>query len=120
VAMAEAAGATRRGELRIAREESLTWVGRAQSGDVIGLVDDEVVLIEPAPASATNLVAAAVSVLNRMLALGGELVTVLSGADAPPRVAAELAEQLRLEHPEVELTSYAGGQSDAVLLMGVE
>jgi DAK2 domain fusion protein YloV len=120
VAMAEAAAATRRGELRIADEESLTWVGRAQSGDVIGLVDDEVVLIEAAPASETNLVAAAMGVLNRMLTLGGELVTVLGGADAPPGVAAELAEQLRLEHPEVELTSYASGQAEAVLLMGVE
>jgi DAK2 domain fusion protein YloV len=120
VAMAEAAAATRRGELRIAREESLTWVGRAQSGDVVGLVDDEVVLIEPAPASETNLVAAAMKVLNRMLALGGELVTVLSGVAAPPGVAEELAEQLRLEHPEVELTSYASGQAEAVLLMGVE
>ncbi|MFF4593787.1 DAK2 domain-containing protein [Amycolatopsis sp. CA-161197] len=120
VAMAEAAAATRRGEVRIAGEESLTWVGRAQSGDVIGLVDDEVVLIEPAPASETNLVAAAMSVLNRMLTLGGELVTVLSGAAAPPGVTAELAEQLRLEHPEVELTSYASGQAGAVLLMGVE
>ena len=120
VAMAEAAAATRRGELRIAREESLTWVGRAQSGDVVGLVDDEVVLIEPAPASETNLVAAAMKVLNRMLALGGELVTVLSGDAAPPGVAEELAEQLRVEHPEVELTSYAGGQVEAVLLMGVE
>ncbi|GAA3575287.1 DAK2 domain-containing protein [Amycolatopsis ultiminotia] len=120
VAMAEAAAATRRGELRIATEESLTWVGRAQSGDVIGLVDDEVVLIEPAPASETNLVAAAVGVLNRMLTAGGELVTVLSGADAPQGVAAELAGQLRLEHPEVELTSYASGQCDTVLLMGVE
>ncbi|WP_020661819.1 DAK2 domain-containing protein [Amycolatopsis benzoatilytica] len=120
VAMAEAAAATRRGELRVAREESLTWVGRAQTGDVVGLVDDEVVSIEPAPASATNLVAAAVGVLNRMLALGGELVTVLSGADAPPGLTAELTEQLRLEHPEVELTTYAGGQVDAVLLMGVE
>ncbi|MGK3204827.1 DAK2 domain-containing protein [Amycolatopsis sp. MEPSY49] len=120
VAMAEAAAATRRGELRIAQEESLTWVGRAQSGDVVGLVDDEVVLIEPAPASETNLVAAAMKVLNRMLALGGELVTVLSGAAAPPGVAEELAEQLRLEHPEVELAGYASGQADAVLLMGVE
>ncbi|GHG25002.1 MULTISPECIES: DAK2 domain-containing protein [Amycolatopsis] len=120
VAMAEAAAATRRGELRIAQEESLTWVGRAQSGDVVGLVDDEVVLIEPAPASETNLVAAAMKVLNRMLALGGELVTVLSGAAAPPGVAGELAEQLRVEHPEVELTCYASGQADAVLLMGVE
>ncbi|MEU7786769.1 DAK2 domain-containing protein [Amycolatopsis sp. NPDC049159] len=120
VAMAEAAAATRRGELRIAQEESLTWVGRAQSGDVVGLVDDEVVLIEPAPASETNLVAAAMNVLNRMLALGGELVTVLSGAAAPPGVAGELAEQLRVEHPEVELTSYASGQVGTVLLMGVE
>lgn len=120
VAMAEAAAATRRGELRIVREESLTWVGRAQSGDVLGLVDDEVVLIEPAPASEANLVAAAMGVLARMLALGGELVTVLGGADAPPGVAVALAAQLRLEHPEVELTSYASGQSDAVLLMGVE
>ena len=98
----------------------LTWVGRAQSGDVVGLVDDEVVLIEPAPASETNLVAAAMKVLNRMLALGGELVTVLTGVDAPPGIAGELAEQLRLEHPEVELTSYASGQAEAVLLMGVE
>ncbi|MEV6879283.1 DAK2 domain-containing protein [Amycolatopsis sp. NPDC051128] len=120
VAMAEAAAATRRGELRIAQEESLTWVGRAQSGDVVGLVDDEVVLIEPAPASGTNLVAAAMKVLNRMLALGGELVTVLSGAAAPPGIAEELAEQLRVEHPEVELAGYASGQADAVLLMGVE
>ncbi|MFI5609407.1 DAK2 domain-containing protein [Amycolatopsis sp. NPDC051903] len=120
VAMAEAAAATRRGELRIATEESLTWVGRAQSGDVIGLVDDEVVLIEPAPASETSLVAAAMSVLNRMLALGGELVTVLSGEAVPPGLTGELAEQLRHEHPEVELTSYASGQAGAVLLMGVE
>ncbi|HWD05639.1 MAG TPA: DAK2 domain-containing protein [Amycolatopsis sp.] len=120
VAMAEAAAATRRGELRIATEESLTWVGRAQSGDVIGLVDDEVVLIEPAPASETSLVAAAMNVLNRMLALGGELVTVLSGDAVPPGVTAELAEQLRHEHPEVELTSYASGQAGTVLLMGVE
>ncbi len=120
VAMAEAAAATRRGELRIAQEESLTWVGRAQAGDVVGLVDGEVVLIEPAPASETSLVAAAVGVLNRMLALGGELVTVLTGVDVPVRLPGELADQLRLEHPEVELTSYAGGQSDAVLLMGVE
>ncbi|WP_409490103.1 DAK2 domain-containing protein [Amycolatopsis sp. cmx-11-12] len=120
VAMAEAAAATRRGELRIAQEESLTWVGRAQAGDVVGLVDGEVVLIEPAPASETNLVAAAVSVLNRMLALGGELVTVLTGVDVPVRLPGEVADQLRLEHPEIELTSYAGGQPDAVLLMGVE
>lgn len=120
VAMAEAAAATRRGELLVAQEESITWVGRAQAGDVLGLVDGEVVSIEPAPATETNLVAAAMSVLNRMLAVGGELVTVLLGADAPPGVRAELAEQLRVEHPEVELACYPGGATDTVLLIGVE
>jgi len=120
VAMAEAAAATRRGELVISREESLTWVGRAQAGDMIGLIDDEVVLIEPAPASETNLVAAAMSLLNRMLGAGGELVTVLTGVSAPDGLGAELGEQVRLEHPEVELTSYSSGQADTVLLIGVE
>jgi DAK2 domain fusion protein YloV len=120
VAMAEAAAATRRGELVISREESLTWVGRAQAGDMIGLIDDEVVLIEPAPASETNLVAAAMSLLNRMLGAGGELVTVLTGTSAPDGLGAELGEQVRLEHPEVELTGYSSGQADTVLLIGVE
>lgn len=120
VAMAEAAAATRRGELVISREESLTWVGRAQAGDMIGLVDGEVVLIEPAPASETNLVAAAMSLLNRMLSAGGELVTVLTGLGAPGGLGGELGEQVRLEHPEVALTSYPSGQADTVLLIGVE
>jgi dihydroxyacetone kinase-like predicted kinase len=120
VAMAEAAAATRRGELVIAQEESLTWVGRAQAGDMIGLIDGEVVLIESAPASETNVVAAAMSLLGRMLGSGGELVTVLTGVNAPDGLEAELREQVRLEHPEVELTTYPSGQSDTVLLIGVE
>jgi DAK2 domain fusion protein YloV len=120
VAMAEAAAATRRGELVIAQEESLTWVGRAQTGDMIGLIDGEVVLIEPAPASETNLIAAAMSLLNRMLSAGGELVTILTGLSAPRGLGDELGEQVRLEHPEVELTSYPSGQADLLLLIGVE
>jgi dihydroxyacetone kinase-like predicted kinase len=120
VAMAEAAAATRRGELVIAQEEALTWVGRAQAGDMIGLIDGEVVLIESAPAAETNVVAAAMSLLSRMLGAGGELVTVLTGVTAPDGLEAELGEQVRLEHPEVELTTYPSGQADAVLLIGVE
>ena len=101
----------------VAQEESITWVGLAQEGDLIGFVDGEVVLVEPA---ADNLVAAAVEVLNRMLAVGGELVTVLTGEGVPEGLEHELAERLRAERPEVELVSYPGGQSDAVLLIGVE
>lgn len=120
VAMAEAAAATRRGELRIATEESLTWVGTAPAGAVVGLVDGEVVLIGADPASDVGLVGAAVQILGRMLALGGELVTVLTGARAPQGIEAELETWVADEHPEAELVCYPGGQDDAVLLIGVE
>jgi uncharacterized protein len=118
VAMAEAAAATRRGELVVAEQESITWVGLAHAGDLIGFVDGEVVLVEPA--SQENLVTAAMTVLRRMLAAGSELVTVLTGAGAPDGVARELTDRLRQERPEVEFASYPGGQTEAVLLIGVE
>ncbi|GAB2989675.1 DAK2 domain-containing protein [Amycolatopsis acidiphila] len=118
VAMAEAAAATRRGELVVAEEESITWVGLAHAGDLIGFVDGEVVLVEPL--SEENLVTAAMTLLRRMLAVGGELVTVITGAAAPEGVAGELADQLCEERPEVEFVSYPGGQTEAVLLIGVE
>ncbi|WP_216209018.1 DAK2 domain-containing protein [Amycolatopsis aidingensis] len=119
VAMAEAAAATRRGELLVAREEAITWVGRAHAGDLVGLVDGEVVLIEPEP-DGPRILAAALTVLERMLAAGGELVTVLTGAGAPDGIGDTLADRLRAERPEVELSCYPGGQESAVLLIGVE
>nr|WP_208406820.1 DAK2 domain-containing protein [Amycolatopsis granulosa] len=117
VAMAEAAAATRRGELVVAAEESITWVGRAHAGDLIGFVDGEVVLVEPEGAFPAD---AAMGVLERMLAVGGELVTVLTGTEAPPGLTGELRERLRARRPEVEFVDYPGGQADAVLLIGVE
>ncbi|MCP2254218.1 hypothetical protein LY13_002983 [Prauserella aidingensis] len=116
VAMAEAAAATRRGDIVVAGEDALTWVGQVRAGDVLGLVDGEVVRIgEPGA-----VLDAAIDVLERMLAVGGELVTVLTGLDAPADVEDVLTERLRVGHPEVELVCYYGGQADAVLLMGVE
>lgn len=114
VAMAEAAAATRRGELTVAAAEALTWVGRCQAGDVLGLIDDEVVLID------TDSVAAACSLIDRMLSSGGELVTVLLGRDAPEGVGDALTQHLHVVHPEVELAVYPGGQPQSLLLVGVE
>ncbi|OLT46232.1 dihydroxyacetone kinase [Saccharomonospora sp. CUA-673] len=116
VAMAEAAAATRRGDIVIAGEDAITWVGHAHAGDVLGLVDGEVVRI----GAPDRIVETALEVLTRMLAVGGELVTVLTGVDAPDRIEEILTEHLRAAHPEVELVCYYGGQADAVLLMGVE
>ena len=45
IAMAEAAGACRYGEVCYASREALTVAGRCRPGDVLGLVDGEVHLI---------------------------------------------------------------------------
>lgn len=120
VAMAEAAAATRRGELTVAQEQGITWVGVCQPGDVLGLLDGEIVLIEPGPATGPLVIGAARHLLDRMLAGGGELVTALPGAAAPESLVDDLAEYVRAEHREVELSGYPGGQAEAILLLGVE
>lgn len=120
VAMAEAAASTRRGELTIAREEGITWVGRCYPDDVLGLLDGEVVLIEPGPATENSITNAAGLLLDRMLASGGELVTVLPGHDAPADLVEVLTELTRIEHREVELVGYPGGQRTNLLMLGVE
>lgn len=121
VAMAEAAAATRRGELSIAAEDAITWVGRANAGDIVGFVDDEVVLIETVPEPTADLLAeVALNVLERMLAGGGELVTALVGAGAPDGIETALATQIANTHPEVEFVAYPGGQTSSVLTFGVE
>jgi DAK2 domain fusion protein YloV len=114
VAMTEAAAGTRRGELIVASAAALTWVGRCQPGDLLGMVGDEVVLIE------TDPLAAACGLVERMLSVGGELVTVLLGQDAPAGFGEVLIEQLRRAHPEVEAVVYVSGVPGSVLLVGVE
>lgn len=120
VAMAEAAGATRRGELQVAGEDAITWVGRVDAGDLVGFVDDEVVLIESTEPSPQVVADAAMTVLERMLSVGGELVTVLLGAAAPDGVDEAVRQRLRAVHPEVEFAAYRGGQTNNVLTIGVE
>lgn len=114
VAMAEAAAATRRGELIIAAREALTWAGRCQAGDVLGLADGEVVLI------GTDLVSIACELADRMLAAGGELVTALVSTAAPDELVDKIADHLRRNRPEVEFACYPAGQLAAPLLLGVE
>jgi fatty acid kinase len=115
VAMAEAAAATRTGVVQVAVAEALTWVGRCRAGDVLGLVDGEVVLIE------RDLDAAATQLVDRMLTTGGELVTVLLGDGGDGGEIGELlTDHLRRTHPEVEVVVYRGGPADRPLQLGVE
>ncbi|HKR48253.1 MAG TPA: DAK2 domain-containing protein [Pseudonocardiaceae bacterium] len=114
VAMIEAVNATRYGALTVAGSATLTSAGRCRPGDVLGMVGDEVVLIEDDP------LAAARGLIERMLSVGGELMTVLLGQDAPVGLGEVLIEHLGRAHPAVDVVVYAGGGPGTVLLIGVE
>jgi len=114
VAMASAARATRHGEITHASREALTSVGVCRAGDVLGLLDDDVAFI------GSDVEDVARSLLDRMLAGGGELVTVVLGMDAPPGLGPALEEHLRRSHREVEVGVFDGGQEHYPVLLGVE
>jgi dihydroxyacetone kinase-like predicted kinase len=114
VAMAEAAAATRYAELVIARDQALTAVGICQPGDVLGLIDGDVVEI------GRGLLAVAFNVVDRLLGVGAELMTVVVG-DGAPRRAGELIEaHVRGRAPLTDVTVYAGGHPDVPVIIGVE
>jgi len=114
VAMAEAAAGTRTAGLLVAETEALTWVGRCEPGDVLGISDGEVVLIAPC------LAVGALWLAHRMLTAGGELVTALLGAGVDDELGEGLVADLRRTHPEVDVMVYRGGQTDYPLVLGVE
>ncbi len=114
IAMAGTARATRFGGLQIAGEEAMTSVGICQPGDVLGLLEGDVVMIGREPGGIAR------ELLGRMLSGGGELVTLITGTGVPPGLVAEVAEELRARRPDVELTVYDGGQVLYPVLLGVE
>jgi DAK2 domain fusion protein YloV len=114
VAMAEAAAATRFAEITVATERSLTSVGICQQGDLLGLIDGEVVEI------GHGLVAVAFALVSRLLGVGVELMTVLVGADAPAGLGELIAGHVRERAPLTDVSVYVGGQPRYPLIIGVE
>ncbi|MFF5161250.1 DAK2 domain-containing protein [Streptomyces sp. NPDC000348] len=114
VSMTSAAGATRYAEVTVAERQSWTMAGICQAGDVLGLVDGDVAVI------GQDLTATAEAVLDRMLAAGGELVTLVLGDEAPESVAAHLETRVREGYLAVDTVVYHGGRQGALLLIGVE
>ncbi|PZT76946.1 MULTISPECIES: DAK2 domain-containing protein [unclassified Streptomyces] len=114
VAMTSAAGATRYAELAVAERQSWTTAGICQAGDILGLIDGDVAVIgQDVPGTARK-------VLDRMLASGGELVTLVLGENTPPTLADTLEQHVREGHLAVDTTIYHGGRQTAPLLIGVE
>jgi DAK2 domain fusion protein YloV len=114
VAMTSAAGATRYAELTVAERQSWTSAGICQAGDVLGLIDGDVAVI------GDETTRTARSVLDRMLAAGGEMVTLVLGDDVPDSVGDDLEKHVREVHLAVDTVVYRGGRQSALLLIGVE
>jgi uncharacterized protein len=113
-AMAGAAGSTRWAEVTRAVRESATMAGICRPGDVLGLIEGDVVMI------GADLEQVARELVDRMLDGGGELVTVVCGDDAPEGISGRLVEHIEHTRPAVEVLTYEGGQPYYPLLLGVE
>ncbi|MGL4743621.1 MAG: DAK2 domain-containing protein [Dermatophilaceae bacterium] len=115
-AMAGAASATRHGAVSVASKEALTWAGVCHPGDVLGIVDGDVAFL------GADLEVAALDVVGRLLGSGGELVTLVAGADETGgwAVARRVADVFGRERVDVEVVLVDGGQPVYPLLIGVE
>ncbi len=113
-AMNDAAAATRYGAVTVAGKKAQTSAGWCLPGDILGVVGGDVVTI------GKDLAVVGADVVARLLAGGGELLTVVRGAGAGPEVAAAVAASAREGGLEVEVGIIDGGQPTYALLLGVE
>lgn len=112
--MSHAAAATRHGAVAVASKQALTSAGPCEAGDVLGAVAGDVVIV------GSDLEEVAIEVVARLLSSGGEIVTVIGGADAPEGLADALGERIQRGHRDVEVSVLDGGQPHYPLLLGVE
>lgn len=112
--MSHAAAATRHGAVAVASKQALTSAGPCEPGDVLGAVAGDVVIV------GADLEEVAIDVVARLLSSGGEIVTVIGGADAPPGLTESLGARIERGHRDVEVSLIDGGQPHYPLLLGVE
>jgi uncharacterized protein len=114
IAMSTAAASTRWGEVTSAVREAQTMAGPCRAGDVLGLVEGEVVVV------GADVAAVAAQVADRLLGVGGELLTLVLGADADPALGEAVAATVAVTHPATEVEVHVGGQPHYPVLLGVE
>ncbi|WP_048551896.1 DAK2 domain-containing protein, partial [Nostocoides japonicum] len=114
VVMAEAAAATRHGGVTVAAKEGLTSAGHCVPGDILGIVGGDFAVI------GEDLETVALDVVEQLLRTGGELVTLVTGEEAPPGLAEAVAATVAERHHRVEVVRVHGGQPHYPLLVGVE
>ena len=114
-AMTAAVEAVRTGEVTRAVRATSSAAGPIAEGDWIGIVRGGGISVV-----GTGVVDVAVRLVDHLLVEGGELVTVITGADADPAETDQVLERLALSHPGVDVEVHDGGQPLYPYLFGVE
>ncbi|MEP7034854.1 MAG: DAK2 domain-containing protein [Dermatophilaceae bacterium] len=112
-AMSAAASATRYGSVTVAAKEAVTGAGPCRRGDVLGVVDGEVIVV------GKDLAVVGSEVVAHLLAGGGELLTIVNGEGGGQALSAAVAASAR-QGGNVEVSIIDGGQARYPLLLGVE
>lgn len=111
--MTAAARHARSGAVTVAAKQAMTTAGPCEAGDVLGVIEGDFVLV------GGDLFTVAISVIERLLGGGGELVTVVRGAESDD-LADRCASYVGAEYPSVDVVVYDGGQQRYPLLVAVE
>jgi DAK2 domain fusion protein YloV len=113
VHMTAAARGARHGAVTVAVKEAMTTAGPCSVGDALGVINGDFAIV------ADDLYEVACGVLERLIGGGGELVTLVSGAEAGD-LADACEHWVARTHPGVDVVVYEGGQDRYPLLVAVE
>lgn len=105
----------RHGAVTLAARQAMTMAGPCEPGDALGVIGGDFVIV------GTDVATVVTEVLARLLGGGGELVTIVSGADdADGELAAYARAWVERHQPGVDVVVYDGGQQRYPLLVSVE
>ncbi|SED42803.1 hypothetical protein SAMN04489844_4393 [Nocardioides exalbidus] len=103
----------RHGAVTIAARQAITMAGPCEPGDALGVIAGDFAVV------GSDLETVATEVLERLLAGGGELVTIVSG-EGGVELAEVVAAHVEDRHPTVDVAVHDGGQPRYPLLVSVE
>lgn len=105
----------RQGAVTVASRQAMTMAGPCEPGDVLGVIAGDFAVV------GQDLYDVATDVLERLLGGGGELVTIVGGADdVDGALATRCAAYVEEHHAAVDVVVYDGGQERYPLLVSVE
>lgn len=104
----------RHGAVTVAAKQAMTMGGPCEPGDVLGVIGGDFAVV------GADQYAVAREVVDRLLGGGGELVTLVAGAEDEEKLAVRCAAYIDAKYPHVDAVVYDGGQERYPLLMSVE